>query len=196
MAIGRRKRARYFELRIGDREFSYARKSEMIAAEAALDGLTVIRTSLAAGDLPALEVVRAHRRLSQVEQAFGNYHAPDSDMRPFVEWSAERLQAEALLCMLAYHVERQMRAKLAPLLSGEQDPSPVEAQPRSRASRGKAKGQPTHSLQSLLENLATITCNRIEPRSEGVPPFEMLTRPTEVQRQAFELLGVKLERTH
>ena len=195
MAIGRRKMARYFELRIGDREFSFARRSATIAAEAALDGLSVIRTSLAAGDLPALEVVRAHRRLSQVEQAFSRYQVLDPTVSQTDDRRGERFRAQALLCMLAYLVERQMRAKSAPLLSGGQELSPVEAQPRSRASRGNAKGQPTHSFRSLLENLATITSNRIEPQVEGAPPFEMLTRPTELQRQALELLGVKLERT-
>ena len=195
MAMRRRKVARHFELRIGEREFSYARRSATIAAEAALDGLSVIRTNLAAGDLPAPEVARAHRLLGQVEQAFGRYHGADWDVRPIADWSAERLQAEALLCMLAYYVEWHMRAKLAPLLSEEQEPSPSESQRSSPALQGKAKGRTTHSFRSLLENLATITWNRIEPQVEGVPPFERLTRPTELQRQALELLGVKLERT-
>lgn len=196
MAIRSREMAKHFELRIGEHEFSYARKSETIAAEAVLDGLSVICTSLAAEELPAQEVVRAHQRLGQVEQAFSNHQAADHTMRPILDWGAERLRPEALLCMLAYHVVRHMRAKLAPLLSDEQEPSPSESQRSSPALQSKAKGRPTHSFRSLLENLATITSNRIEPQVEGAPPFEMLTQPSESQRQALELLGVKLERTH
>lgn len=193
MAIRRRKVAKHFELRIGDCEFSYARKSATIAAEAALDGLCAIRTNLAAEDLPALEVVRAHQRLGQVERAFRIYRASDRTSDPTDERTTERLRAPALLRMLAYHVEWHMRAKLAPVLSADQGPSASEAQRGSDASKGKAKERPRHGFRSLLESLATINCNRIEPQVEGVQPFEMLTRPSELQRRVFELLGVEPE---
>ena len=193
MAIRRRKVAKHFELRIGDCEFSYARQSATIAAEAALDGLYAIRTNLAAEDLPALEVVRAHQRLGQVERAFRSDQASDRTVDPPGDSNAEWLRAHVLLCMLAYHVEWHMRAKLAPLLSGDQGPSASEAQRSSDTSNGNAKERPRNSFRSLLENLSTITCNRIEPQVEGMRPFEMLTRPSELQRRVFELLGVELE---
>lgn len=193
MAIRRRKVAKHFELRIGDCEFSYARKSATITAEAALDGLSVIRTSLAAEDLPALEVVWAHQRLGQVERALRGYRASDRTVDPTDDSDAEWLRAHVLLCMLAYHVEWHMRAKLAPLLSADQGPSTSGSKCSSRASEGEAKERPAHSFRSLLENLSAITCNRIEPQLEGMRPFKMLTRPTELQRQAFESLGVELE---
>ena len=192
MAIRRRKVAKHFELRIGDREFSYARKSATIAAEAALDGLCAIRTNLAAEDLPALEVVRAHQRLGQVERAFRSDQASDRTVDPTGDSNAEWLRAHVLLCMLAYHVEWHMRAKLAPLLSADQGPSASEAQRSSDASKGKARARPGHSFRSLLEELSTITWNRIEPQVEGVRTFEMLTRPSELQRRVFELLGWNL----
>ena len=190
MAVRRCEVSKHFELRIGDREFSYARKSATLAAEAELDGLYAIRTSLTAEDLPALEVVRAHQRLGWVDQAFGSYRASEGTADPTGDRSAEQLRAHVLLCVLAYHVEWHMREKLAPLLSAVQGPSGSEAQCSSSASKGEAKERPKHSFRSLLEYLSTITCNRIEPQVEGVQPFEMLTRPRESQRKAFELLGV------
>ena len=193
MAIRQRKAATHYELRIGEREFSFACKPATIAAEAELDGLYAIRTSLAAGDLSAPEVVRAHQRLGPVEQALCNYQSSDRTADPAGDRSAKRLRAQALLCMLAYQVEWHMRVNLAPLLSADQGPSASAAKRSSRASKGKAKERPRHSFRSLLENLSTITRNRIEPHVEGVQRFEMLTRPRELQGRAFDLLGVEFE---
>lgn len=196
MAVRRSRMAKHFELRIGESEFSYVRKPATIAAEAALDGLSVIHTSLAAEDLPAREVVRVHQKLGQVEQAFCSYGVSDRTANPTVVRGAERMEAQALLCMLAYYVEWHMRAKLAPLLFAEQDPVPAIVEHGSPGTQGKVNAWPMHSFRSLLENLSTITCNRIEPQVGKVPPFKMLTRPTELQRRAFELLGVSLGSTH
>ena len=193
MAVRPSRMAKYFELRIGESDFSYARKPATIAADAALDGLSVIRTSLPAEDLPALEVVRVHQKPGQVEQAFRGYGASDRIANPTDDRGAERLEAQALLCMLAYHVEWHMRAKLAPLLTVEHDPAPSEMQYSPPGTQGNANRRRMHSFRSLLENLSTITCNRIEPQVGKVPPFELLTRPTELQERAFKLLGVKLE---
>jgi hypothetical protein len=46
-----------------------------------------------------------------------------------------------------------------------------------------------HSFATLLADLATIAANRIQPAA-GQPGFTLITTPTPVQRQAFELLGV------
>lgn len=100
---------------------------------------------------------------------------------------------QALVCMLAHYVEWRMQVKLVPLLSADQDPSISEAQRSSLASQGKAMGRPAHNFRALLEYLSTITCNRIEPPLGGVPPCGMLTRPTEVQRKALDLVRVELE---
>ena len=194
MAIRSRKVAKHFELRIGESDFSYARKPATITAEAALDGLSVIRTSLPSEYLPALEVVRVHERLGQVEQAFRSYQASVGTANPTHDRGSERLRAQALVCMLAYYVQWHMRVKLAPLLTVEHDPAPApsEMQYSPPGTQGKANGRRMYSFRSLLENLSTITCNWIEPKVGKVPPFEMLTRPTELQQRAFELLGVKV----
>ena len=193
MAVHPCKVAKHFKLRIGDGEFSYVRKSATIAAEAVLDGLYAIRTSLAAEDLQAQEVVRTYQELGRIEQIFGSCQTADQSERPHDDRSAARLRAQAPLCMLAYCVEWHMQAKLAPLLSADHDPSTSEAQRSSLSSQGEAKGRSTHSFRSLLEGLSTIACSRIEPQLEGVQPFELLTRPTELQRETFDLLGVELE---
>lgn len=193
MTVRRRKVAKHFELQIGEREFSYARNAATIAAEAASDGLYALRTSLGAEDLPARQVVQAHQRLRQVQEALNYSEAADHHMRPNVARNADRLRAQALLCMLAYYVEWHMKAKLAPLLSAEHDLKPSESPRSSLTSQGMSKSRSTHNFRSLLEDLSTITCNRIEPQVEGVGPFEILTRPTELQRQVFDVLGVELE---
>ena len=153
--------------------------------------------------------MRAYKSLGRVERAFRSFKTVDLKLRPIYHWSAERVRAHVLLCMLAYYVEWHMREKLAPLLFAEEDPeaaeaqrdSPVAAAQPSPAARTKASkqrtadGQPTHSFRTLLDDLATITRNRVEPKLDGSRPFEMLTRPTALQQRAFDLLGVKLECT-
>ena len=146
-----------------------------------------IRTSLAAEDFPALEVVRLQQKPCQVERAFHGYRAPDRTVHPTDDWSKERFRAQALLGMLAYHVECHIRAKLAFLLFAEQNPVPAVEQHSPRVKRGKVSARLMHSFQSLLENLSTITCYRIEPQVGEVPPFEMLTCPSELQQRPSNL---------
>ena len=207
--IGRYKMAKHFELHIEEDSFGYLRKPESIAAEAALDGLYVVRTSLTEGELDAEDTVRAYKRLSAVEQAFRSLKTVDLKVRPIFHRTAERVRAHVLLCMLAYYVEWHMRARLGPLLFDDHDPGSVQAARTSivgpaqvsEAAKAKARskrtaaGQPVHSFRTLLGDLATIVKNRVVPQVPGAEPFEVLTRPTALQREAFRLLGVHLERS-
>ena len=207
--IGRYKVAKHFELHIEEDSFGYLRKPESIAAEAALDGLYVVRTSLTEGELDAEDTVRAYKRLSAVEQAFRSLKTVDLKVRPIFHRTAERVRAHVLLCMLAYYVEWHMRARLGPLLFDDHDPGAAEAARTSivgpaqvsEAAKAKARskrtaaGQPVHSFRSLLGDLATIVKNRVVPQVPSPEPFEVLTRPTALQREAFRLLGVHLERS-
>ena len=205
--IGRHKMAKHFAWDIDDNGvFGYRRKVASIAAEAALDGLYVIRTSLAEAELDAPGTVRAYKRLSTVERAFRSLKSVDLKVRPVFHRTDERVHAHVLLCMLAYYVEWHMRRRLAPLLFDDEDRAGAEAARASvvapaRASesaRRKARrkrsdqGWPVHSFRTLLRNLATVTKNRVAPRLPGAEPFDLLTRPTELQREAFRLLGVRL----
>ena len=205
--IGKHKMAKHFAWDIDDNGvFGYRRKVASIAAEAALDGLYVIRTSLAEAELDAPGTVRAYKRLSTVERAFRSLKSVDLKVRPVFHRTDERVRAHVLLCMLAYYVEWHMRRRLAPLLFDDEDRAGAEAARASvvapaRASesaRRKARrkrsdqGWPVHSFRTLLRNLATVTKNRVAPRLPGAEPFDLLTRPTELQREAFRLLGVRL----
>ena len=207
--IGRYKVAKHFELHIEEDAFGYLRKPESIAAEAALDGLYVVRTSLTEGELDAEDTVRAYKRLSAVEHAFRSLKTVDLKVRPIFHRTAERVRAHVLLCMLAYYVEWHMRARLRPLLFDDHDPGSAQAArpsivaPAQVSEAAKAKtrskrtaaGQPVHSFRTLLGDLATIVKNRVVPQVPGAEPFEVLTRPTALQREAFRLLGVHLERS-
>ena len=214
MFIGEHRRRVYpvpkhFELHIEEDSFSCLRKPESIAAEAALDGLYVVRTSLAEDELDAEDTVRAYKRLSAVEHAFRSLKTVDLKVRPIFHRTAERVRAHVLLCMLAYYVEWHMRARLGPLLFDDNDPGAAQAARTSivtpaqvsEAAKAKARskrtaaGQPVHSLRTLLGDLATIVKNRVVPQVSGAEPFEVLTRPTALQREAFRLLGVHLERS-
>ena len=207
--IGKYKMAKHFELDITDDSFSYRRKVESIAAEAALDGLYVVRTSLPEETLDAEGTVSAYKGLSRVERAFRSLKTVDLKVRPIYHYTADRVRAHVFLCMLAYYVEWHMRDKLKPLLFDDEYPeqaealrtsvvAPAEVSPsaRDKARRKKtAEGFPTQSFRSLLENLATLTKNRVVPRLPGAEPFEMLAQPTDVQREVFRLLSVRLNRT-
>ena len=207
--VGQYKMAKHFELEIEEDAFGYRRTPESIAAEAALDGLYVVRTSLAETQLDAEGTVRAYKRLSAVERAFRSLKTVDLKARPVFHHAANRVRAHVLLCMLAYYVEWHLRERLKPLLFDDDDPAAAEAaRPSvvapakvSEAAREKARskrtanGLPVHSFHTLLGDLATIARNRVVPRLPGAEPFEVLTRPTALQREAFKLLGVRLERS-
>ena len=207
--IDKHKMAKHFALAITDQSFGYQRKAASIAAEAALDGLYVVRTSLPQDTLAAEATVSAYTRLSRVERAFRSLKTVDLKVRPIYHYTAERVRAHVFLCLLAYYVEWHLRDKLAPLLFEDEDkaqaealrtsvvaPAEVSPSAKDKARRQRtAGGHPVHSFRTLLDDLATLTKNRVVPRLPGAKPFEMLTRPTPLQREAFRLLGVRLECT-
>jgi hypothetical protein len=204
--------AKHFRLHISDDCFWYERDTDSIKEEAALDGLYVIRTSVPAGEMTAEETVRAYKDLSVVEQAFRCLKSVDLKVRPFYHRLEERVRAHALLCMLAYYVEWHMRHALAPLLFDEDDQAAAEAQrqsvvaPAQRSPQAQRKaqtkrtahGEPVHSFQTLLKDLATVAMNTVvvninHSDTEDRPTFQNLTTPTPLQQRAFDLLGVTLK---
>ena len=119
--VNRYKMAKHFELVIAEASFSFHRKTEAIAAEAALDGIYVVRTNLPKKLLDDASTVGAYKSLARVERAFRSLKTVDIQLRPIFHWTAPRVRAHVLLCMLAYHVEHHMRARLAPMLYDETD---------------------------------------------------------------------------
>ena len=204
--IARHKMAKHIDLEIADDGFTFRRNQRRIAEEAALDGIYVIRTSLPETDLGAHDTVRAYKSLSRVERAFRSFKTVDLKVRPVYHYRPERVRAHVFLCMLAYHVEWHMRRTLAPLLFDDEDPpgaeaarpsvvapaTPSPAARRKAATKRTLQGAPVHSFQTLLDDLATIAKNRIQPKLTGAAPFEVITRPTALQRQALDLLGLRL----
>ncbi len=203
---------KHFQLEISEEAFSYQRASEKIAAEAALDGVYVIRTSVSGDHLNANETVSRYKDLSAVEQAFRSLKTLDLRVRPIHHRLAQRVRGHILLCMLAYYVTWHMRQWLAPMLFEEDEPEVAEAlrdsvvapARRSPSTEKKARtkrttdGEPVHSFQTLLKDLATIAKNRVQPKiaaeNQANPSseFSLITIPTPIQRRAFELLGVPL----
>jgi hypothetical protein len=204
--LGRRKVGKHFTLEITDTSFRAARDAAAIAREAALDGIYVLRTSVAAERLPPTAVVRSYKRLAAVERAFRSLKTVDLKVRPIHHRKADRVRAHVFLCMLAYYVEWHMRRAWAPMLFDDNDPAAAEAARRSvvapaqRSPRAKAKaltkrtdeGEPVHSFQSLLRHLRTIVKDRMRLKSDAAIEFEKITTPTPLQRRALDLLGVSL----
>jgi transposase len=202
--LGRFKMGKHFKLDITDERFAYGRDQVGIAEEAALDGIYVIRTNVAAKTLSPEDTVLSYKRLAQVERAFRSLKTVDIKLRPIHHHLATRVRAHVLICMLAYYVEWHMRRALAPMLFDDDDKaaaarrrkSAVAKAQRSEKAERKARtkltpdGSPVHSFQTLLRDLATLAKNRVQPKDGSAKPFEMLTTPTPLQQRALDLLGV------
>lgn len=196
--------AKHFELTITDASFTWRRRDEAIAAEAALDGLYVIRTSLPQDKLDAEQAVAAYKSLAQVERAFRSMKTVDLHVRPVFHYSAPRVRAHVFLCMLAYYVQWQMRSRLKPMLFDDEyleeasssRASPVAKAVRSDHARAKDKtrraddGLALHSFHTLLKDLATLTLNVARTGANPNAEIVITSRPTPIQAKAFELLGL------
>jgi hypothetical protein len=201
--LGKHKMAKHFDLTIADDRLVCARKHEQIAQEAALDGLYAVRTSLPEETLADDATVRAYKSLAQVERAFRCLKSVDLHVRPIYHWLEDRVRAHVFLCMLAYYVEWNMRARLAPMLYDDDDKAAAEAlreSPIAKAQRSPAAlaksatgrtpdGAPVHSFRTLLADLATLARNTVVAANALDRPFTILTRPTPIQQKAFDLLG-------
>lgn len=201
--LNRRKVGKHFQCTITDTDFSFARDLAAIETEARLDGIYVIRTSVEADALSAGETVQAYKDLARVERAFRCLKTVDLDIRPIRHWTAPRVRAHVLVCMLAYHVEWHLRQALAPLLFHDTDldaaraerASPVvKTEPSQTAKRKKAtkrshNGLPVMGFADLMRHLGTLAANTMVAPLQGEHTFTLYTRKTPLQEAAFELLG-------
>lgn len=202
--LNRRKMAKHFALTISDTAFSVARDDATIAREAALDGVYVLRTNVAAAILDTAAVVLSYKALATVERAFRSIKTLDLEVRPIHHRLADRVRGHVFLCMLAYYLMWHMRRAWAELLFDDDDrpaaaaarSSPVAAAQVSRAAQRKAAGKrtadgrPVHSFRTLLQDLATLTRNVV--RLGDAPPIVMLARPTPIQQYAFGKLAIAI----
>jgi hypothetical protein len=200
--INHYKMAKHFTLEITDESFTFTRNAEAIAAEAALDGIYVLRTSLPEDTLATNDVVLRYKGLEDVERFFRTLNS-ELDVRPIRHRLADRVRAHVFLRMLSYYLVWHMKAALAPILFHDNDKpaaaakraNPVAAAQRSDTALAKAArrrtvdGTPVHSFTSLLADLATVCANQVQP-ADDMPAFTIITTPTPLQRRAFELLGL------
>jgi hypothetical protein len=200
--INHYKMAKHFTLDITDESFTFTHNTADIAAEAALDGIYVLRTSLPTDSLPTADVVARYKSLADVERFFRTLNS-ELDVRPIRHRLADRVRAHMFLRMLSYYISWHMKQALAPILFQDNDKpaaaakraNPVAPAQRSDEALNKAARKrtdddtPVHSFTSLLADLATICANQIQPTND-TPAFTMTTTPTPLQRRAFELLNI------
>ena len=195
-ALKRYRVKKHFEVKITDTSFTYERQLEQVQAEAALDGIYVLRTSVADHELSAGEVVRSYKELKHLERAFRTFKGPELEIRPIHHHLDDRVRAHVLICMLAYYLTWHLRRAWAPLIFKDENPptqpDPVAKASRSAQARRKAQtkrttsGEVAHSYKSLLAELATLTRNTI--RLPGTPAtFDKLAQPDPTQTRALEL---------
>ena len=200
----RRKVGKHFGIDVADGGISWRRLEDRIAAEARLDGVYVIRTSLDSASLGPEAAVEAYKSLARVERAFLTMKASRLRIRPVHVYSEDHVRAHVFLCMLAFYVEWHMRRRLAPILFEDDDregaraqrSSPVEPARVSKRAKAKAAkkrtpdGLPVHSLTTLLADLGTLTLNEVTLPGAPDHAFPLLATPTELQRRAFGLLEI------
>ncbi len=205
--IDKHKMAKHIELKITDQSLTWTRKAQSIAAEAALDGLYIIRTSVSAQRMDAPTCVRSYKSLANVERAFRSIKSIDLKVRPIHHRTENRVRAHLFLCMLAYYVEWHMRQAWAELLFADTEQGlkesrdPVAPAKRSEVAMQKVAslklddGSMAHSFATLMADLSTIVQNTCKaPGSDqDATTFEVTTNPTQKQQRAMELIkAIKL----
>ena len=199
--------AKHFTVAIADNSLAVTRNAAQIEAEAALDGVYVLRASLAAETLDAAATVKAYKQLANAERAFRSLKTVDIEVRPIHHRRGDRVRAHVFLCMLAYYVEWHMRQALKPILFDDHDKAQADAARASivaKAKRSKAAdrkavtqrtedGLPVHSFRSLLADLATITRNTMAMAAAPDATFVIYPQLTPVQARACQLLGVDVK---
>lgn len=201
--INKYKMAKHFALDIQDQSFSYKRKHDSIAREAALDGLYVIRTSVANDRMDSADCVRSYKLLANVERAYRSLKTVDLKIRPIHHRLADRVRAHIFLCMLAYYVEWHMREAWRQMMFADEDQDakktrdPVAPAKRSEAALRKVRrkhlddGTPVHSFSTLLADLASIVRNtcRTPTAGKNAPTFQVMTTASPYQQRAMKLIN-------
>ena len=195
------KMAKHLHVTITDTTLAITRNTTKIEAEAALDGIYVLRTSVPADQLDAAGVVLAYKNLAHVERDFRSIKVDDLDLRPVFHRLEDRVRAHVLVCMLAAYLTWHLRHTLAPLTYTDEEPpardNPVAPATRSPAASRKASrhkdeaDQPVRSFRRLLNHLATLTRNDLRYGPDG-PIVPTLAEPTPTQRRVFELLDTTI----
>jgi len=202
--LGKHKMGKHFRVTITDTTLTVTRDQAGIDAEAALDGIYVIRGTPLPEALDTPDMIRAYKSLANVEKDFRSIKTIDIDLRPVYHHLEGRVRGHVFLCFLAAHLTWHLRRTLAELTYTDETPltreDPVAPAVRSQAAKTKTNnrtsttGLPLHTYQDLLNHLATLTRNDIRYGSNG-PVIPTLAEPTPVQRRVFDLLGTPVPTT-
>ena len=200
--LNKRKMAKHFLLDIAEGRITWQRDQASIDAEAATDGIYVIRTPVPEDTLDAPGTVTAYKSLSRLERDFRSIKADDLDLRPIFHRLEDRVRAHVLICTLACYLTWHLRQAWAPLTYTDEHPpqrgNPVAAARRSPSADAKAARktgpgkQPIRGFRDLLDHLATLTRNDLR---YGQATILALAEPTPTQRRAFDLIGVPIPLT-
>jgi len=200
--INKRKVAKHFTLDISQGQLSWQRDQAAIGAEAATDGIYVIRTPVPAATLDAPSAVAAYKDLANLERDFRHMKADDLDLRPIWHRLEDRVKAHVLICTLACYLIWHLRQAWAPLTFTDEHPparaNPVAPARRSAAASAKAArktgpgSQPIRSFRDIIDHLATLTRNDLRYDQATIPA---LAEPTPDQRRAFDLIGAPIPLT-
>lgn len=201
--IGRKKMAKHYDIEIGEDSFIYRRNEERICAEANLDGIYIIRTSVSEERMSAEDTVRHYKQLASVERAFRSFKSIDVRVRPIHHRLEQRVRAHIFICMLAYYVEHHMRQRLAPILFHDQETqddqrtSIVAPATRSEAATKKdetrlsPEGWPIASFRDVLDTLNGIVQAQASFAGYDRHPFPVVSKPSPYQSHILDLLGIK-----
>jgi hypothetical protein len=203
--VGRYKMAKHYTLDIANDTFVFTRDQDQITAEAALEGIYVIRTTVPVEQMDAAKVVATYKSLARVERDFRSIKAIDLDLRPIHHWTETRVRAHVFICMLAAYLTWHLRQAWAPLTFTDEN-RPEAADPVAPAQRSKGADrkaatktttddQPARSFTTLLDHLATLTRNHLRVAGHDQSGFDLLAIPTPTGRRAFELLDAPIPLT-
>lgn len=200
--VNKYKVAKHFVLAIDEAAFTFSVDTDKLEAEAALDGLYIVRTSVTRDNMGTDDVVRSYKQLSQVERSFRSMKTMDLHVRPIFHRTEARVRAHIFICMLAYYVRWHMLECWRPLLFCDEvlelkdTRDPVAPAKRSASADEKAAtkrtsdGERAHSFRTLLQDLSTITRNtcRRQAAPSGEATFDLDTRPSALQQRALDLV--------
>ncbi len=202
--LGKYKMAKHFQLAITNNSLTITRNQTSIDTETALDGIYLLRTTIAADELDTAAIISAYKNLSRVERDFRSLKTIDLDLRPIHHHLDDRVRAHVLICFLAAYLTWHLRHTLAPLTFTDENPTtrtdPVAPAVRSPGAHRKATHKTTpdghiaRSYQSLLAHLSTLTRNDIRYGTHG-PIVATLSTPTDTQRRVFDRLAAPIPLT-
>jgi len=191
--------AKYFRLHVGNHSLRYARRSEVIAREAATDGIYVIRTSEPKEAFTAEKAVSTYKELAKVERAFRCLKGVDLQVRPIHHRLEDRVKAHLFLCMLAYYIEWHLRQAWAGLLFHDEEGgtrttpvAPIEPSESAKTKKRSPRANPDLPLQTyrgLIQSLAALSRSIIRL---GNSTYTRCAKPTPLQAEAFKRLGLAL----